>query len=61
MTKHIRRGKDNCSNYNYSVNVTLQSHFGGITEKQLGNSLSNINQEAKYLKTEEHLNQKEII
>lgn len=47
--------------YNYSVSVTLQSHLEGITEKELGNSLSNVNWEAKYLKIKEHSNQKELI
>lgn len=39
--------------YNYGANVTLQSQGEGITEREVGNSLSNVNWKARYLKTEE--------
>lgn len=63
MTKHryiFGEEKTTALMCNYSVNVTLQSHFEGIMEKELGNSLSNVNLEAKYLKIEKHPNQKEF-
>lgn len=48
--------------HNSSANVTLQSHFKGDTEKESGNSISNVNWKARYMKTEEeHPNQKELI
>ena len=58
MQKHryILVGKENkiAPMYNYGANMTLQSHCDQITEKELGNSLSNVTWEASYiLKTEE--------
>lgn len=45
MTKHsqlLEQEKRTAPVYDYSVNVTLQSHFEGITEK-VGKLLSNVN------------------
>lgn len=47
MQKHryILVGDENqvVTMYNYGANVTLQSEGEGITEREVGNSLSNVN------------------